>query len=113
MNDRVFVAFLIFAICTFSIFFFVYFVPPIIQDPDIVGVLQAGFVNPYAAGYSIDLIACWLVLIVFVVFEARSKSIRYGWICILLGLAPGVVVGWSAYLLLRHRQLGNGAGKNA
>lgn len=113
MNDRVFVALMIFIICAFSIFFFVYFVPPILQDPDIVGVLQAGFVNPYAAGYSIDLIACWVVLILFVMLEARTKSIRYGWICILLGLAPGVVVGWSAYLLLRHRQLASNANQNA
>jgi len=112
MTYKVFKAVLILMIVSFTIFFFAYFVPPIIQNPDIFAVLAAGFVNPFATGYSIDLIACWLVLIVFVHYESKAKSLKYGWVCILLGLVPGVVVGWSVYLLLRHSQLKNDSTQN-
>lgn len=104
MSKRAFNTGLIFIIASFTLFFFAYFVPPILQNPDILNVLKSGFVNPYATGYSIDLIACWLVLVLFVLYEAKTKSIRHGWVCVLLGLVPGVVVGWSLYLILRSRQ---------
>jgi len=112
MSDKAFKAVLGLVIIGFTVFFFVYFLPPIIQNPDIIGVLKAGFVNPYATGYSVDLIACWLVLILFVLYESQTKLVKHGWVCILLGLVPGVVVGWSVYLLLRHKQLHSGAVKN-
>ena len=112
MTYKLFKSILVLMIISFTAFFFAYFLPPIIKNPDIFGVLKAGFVNPYATGYSIDLIACWVVLILFVLYESKTKSIKYGWICILLGLAPGVVVGWSAYLLLRHSQSNSDSTKN-
>ena len=105
MSEKIFRSGLVFLIVAFTVFFLTYFLPPIIKNPDIVGVLEAGFVNPHATGYSIDLIACWAVLILFVLYESATKSIMHGWVCIILGLVPGVVVGWAAYLLLRHRQL--------
>lgn len=105
MSESAFRAILVSVIIGFTIFFFAYFVPPIVENPDLLGVLKAGFVNPYAAGYSVDLIACWIVLILFIIYESKTKSIKYGWVCVLLGLAPGVVVGWSVYLLLRNNQL--------
>ncbi len=89
----------------FTAFFAIVIVPPLIQDPDIVGALAAGFVNPYASGYSTDVIVCWIVLALWVVYEACELGVRHGWICLLLGLVPGVAVGFALYLLLRSKQL--------
>jgi len=89
----------------FTLFFLLAFAPHIIEQKDLLLVLSSGFVNPYATGYSIDLIATWLVLIVWVVYEYKAHRIKHGWVCILLGLVPGVVVGFTSYLLLRQNQL--------
>lgn len=89
----------------FTGFFAVVVVPPLINDPDIVGALAAGFVNPYASGYSTDVIVCWLVLAIWVIFEAREYAVKHGWICLLLGLVPGVAVGFALYLLVRAGQV--------
>ena len=64
-----------------------------------------GFVNPYSSGYSSDVIACWLILMVWIVYEAKNKGVKHGWICILLGAVPGVAVGFALYLILRVKQL--------
>ena len=88
----------------FTALFCVMVVPPLIADPDIVGAFAAGFVNPYSSGYSSDVVACWAILAIWVVFEARSRSIRHGWVCLVLGVVPGVAVGFAAYLLLRSNQ---------
>ena len=99
----------VFKICTalVAIFFTLYFcfivVPPLIQHPDIFGAFQAGFVNPYAAGYSTDTICCWALLVILVIYEA--PKVKYGWICVLLGIVPGVAVGFGLYLILRMDQL--------
>jgi len=84
-------------ICYALVFFF----PPIIENPDIIGVLKAGFVNPYASAYSIDLIACWVILIFWIFHERLTFEIKFGWVCIPIGLILGVVVGLSLYLLMR------------
>jgi len=89
----------------FALYFFVNVLPPLIADPDIMDALAAGFVNPYAAGYSTDAVLCWMILAVWVIYEARQLKIRHGWIALLLGLAPGVATGFALYLLLRQRQL--------
>jgi len=112
VSDKLFKTILVLVIIGFTVFFFAYFLPPIIKNPDIAVILQSGFVNSYATGFSIDLIACWLVLILFVFYESKTRSIKYGWVCIILGLVPGVVVGWSVYLLLRNSQLNNDSIKN-
>jgi len=93
----------------FTALFSVVVVPPLFEDPDIVGAFGSGFVNPYAAGYSSDVVACWLILAIWVAFEARSKAVKYGWLCLVVGVIPGVAVGLAAYLLLRSRQLGERA----
>ncbi|MFK7775026.1 MAG: DUF2834 domain-containing protein [Saprospiraceae bacterium] len=89
----------------FTLVFCIIVVPPLIQNPDIIGALKAGFVNPYAAGYSTDTICCWLILFIWVIYE--SPSIKYGWICLVLGLVPGVAVGFALYLILRSGQFKN------
>ena len=89
----------------FTLAFAIVVMPPLVQHPDIPGALAAGFVNPYAAGYSMDTIACWCVLAVWVCYEAKTLDIRHGWVALLLGLAPGVAAGFAVYLLLRLRQI--------
>ncbi|TAL21553.1 MAG: DUF2834 domain-containing protein [Aquabacterium sp.] len=89
----------------FAAAFCVIVVPPLWASRDVFGALAAGFVNPYASGYSLDTICCWGVLAVWVVHEARSLGVRHGWIALLLGLAPGVATGFATYLLLRAGQV--------
>jgi uncharacterized membrane protein len=90
----------------FTVFFCLVVVPPLIASQDLLGGFAAGFVNPFAAGYSVDVIACWVILAVWVVFEAKQSGIRHGWICLVVGIIPGVAVGLAAYLVLRSVQLG-------
>ncbi|MEL7428099.1 MAG: DUF2834 domain-containing protein, partial [Bacteroidota bacterium] len=56
-----------------------------------------------SSGYSADVIACWVILLICVIYE--SPRVKYGWICLILGIIPGVVVGFALYLLMRTRQL--------
>jgi hypothetical protein len=78
--------------------------PPLLQNPDVLGAFAAGFVNPYSSGYALDAIFCWFVLAAWVIYEAKTAGIRYGWAALLLGIAPGVATGFAAYLLLRLHQ---------
>jgi len=101
MKESTFRVLLIIMGIGFSLYALFFFFPPIIQKPDIIGVLKAGFVNTYATAYSIDLIACWVVMIFWVIHERFKFQISYGWVCIPIGLTLGVVVGLSLYLLIR------------
>lgn len=85
----------------FTIIFCILIIPPLIENPDIIGAFAGGFVNPYASGYSIDVFCCWAILLIWVMYE--YPKVKYGWICLLLGLVPGVAVGLAVYLLLRTR----------
>ncbi len=64
----------------FSALFSGLVVPPLIDDPEFPGAFGAGFVKPYAAGYSADVIACWVILAIWIVFEASSRSVKHGWL---------------------------------
>lgn len=88
----------------FAIAFSVLVVPPLLNSGDVLGAASAGFVNPYASGYALDAIFCWMVLAAWVLHEARHAGIRHGWIALLLGVVPGVATGFAVYLLLRLRQ---------
>lgn len=92
----------------FALLFAVVVMPPLLASGDVAGALAAGFVNPFASGYALDAIFCWLVLAVWVVQEAKTQGVRHGWVALLLGLAPGVATGFGVYLLLRARQLRQG-----
>lgn len=105
MTESTFTAVLYAAAALFTAIFAVVVVPPLIAEPDIIGAFAAGFVNPYASGYSSDVIICWVILAAWVAYEARTLGVKHGWICLLLGLVPGVAVGFALYLLLRRRQL--------
>ena len=105
MTEALFRRLLISAAVFFSVFFTVVVIPPLIANPDVWGAFAAGFVNPYSSGYSTDVLVCWFVLAVWVVYEAKAYAIRHGWICLLIGIVPGVAVGFALYLLLRTKQL--------
>ena len=104
MNRKYFDWLMVLVAVTFSVFFAVTVIPALLQDGDVIGAFQAGFVNPYSSGYSLDVILCWVTLLIWVIYEARNYSIKYGWICVVLGVVPGVAVGLPAYLILRSRQ---------
>ena len=89
----------------FTIFFAVVVVPPLIANPDIWGAFAAGFVNPYSSGYSMDVFVSWVILAAWVAYEAKVYSVRKGWVCLLIGIVPGVAVGFAAYLRLRAKQI--------
>jgi hypothetical protein len=105
MSERTFRSTIILIAVTFTVIFCWLIIPPLVAKPDIAGAFAAGFVNPYASGYSSDVFACWFILTTWVVYEARVHAIKYGWICVLLGIVPGVAVGFAAYLLIRMDQL--------
>ena len=105
MSESVFRAILIVASLLFTGFFALVVLPPFIENPDVWGAFAAGFVNPYSSGYSTDVLICWVILAVWVVYEAKKYSIRKGWVCLLLGIIPGVAVGFALYLLLREKQM--------
>jgi uncharacterized membrane protein len=86
----------------FTILFAVVVIPALIDDPDVPSAFASGFVNPFAAGYSMDVIFTWMVLAVWVLSERRAHGVRGGWIALLLGVVPGVAVGLAVYLLIRQ-----------
>ena len=106
MNEKQFRLVILAVAVGFTALFCVVVVPPLVENPDVLGAFAAGFDNPYASGYSADVIACWLILAAWVAFDAKSKLVKHGWLCLVLGLVPGVAVGLAAYLLLRMRQVG-------
>jgi len=89
----------------FAIAFSVIVVPALLETGDVIGAFAAGFVNPFASGYSTDVFMCGAILLVWVVYEARTYGVKHGWIAIVLSFAPGVATGFALYLIIRHRQL--------
>ena len=51
------------------------------------------------------LLLCWVILAIWVLFERQRYQVRGGWLALLLGVVPGVAVGFALYLLMRQRQL--------
>jgi uncharacterized membrane protein YfcA len=80
-------------------------VPPLLQNGDVVGAFAAGFVNPYASGYSLDTIICGLILMVWAAHERKALGIRHGWVVVPLSCLPGVATAFAVYLVIRTRQL--------
>lgn len=85
----------------FAVFFFITIGPIFIARPDLIEAFKAGYVNPFSAGFATDAIACWLILVCWVVYEQLYKGVRYGWVALILGFVPGVATGLAFYLLLR------------
>jgi len=89
----------------FLLVFILYTLPAVLANSDIIYAFAAGFVNPFAAGYATDAIMCWFILLFWVLYERQSFHIKHGWVCILLGVIPGVAVGFALYLIVRQTQL--------
>lgn len=89
----------------FAIAFCAVVLPPLIESGDIAGAFAAGFVNPYASGYSLDTIVCGLILLVWVAHERATLGVRHGWLVVPLAIAPGVASAFAAYLIIRARQI--------
>lgn len=107
MSESLFKALLWLLAIGFATAFVYLCIPPLIENPDIIGAFGAGFVNPYSSGYAIDAIMCWWVLTVWVIYEAKNLGVKHGWVAVLLGVAPGVATGFAAYLLIRMNQSKN------
>ncbi len=103
MGDRIFKAVIGLAALVFLAVFAVVVTPPLLARPDVIGAFAAGFVNPYASGYSADTLACWVILTAWIIHERRTLQVRHGWACIVLGMVPGVAIGFALYLWLRGR----------
>jgi Terpene cyclase DEP1 len=88
----------------FILAFCVVVVPAFIETPDIIAAFAGGFVNPFASGYSLDVVFCWCLLAIWVLFEAKEKGIRFGWVALVVGVVPGVAAGFALYLLIRYRR---------
>lgn len=102
-SETIFKISLIFIAILFTAKFAIVVIPPLLENPDILGAFGAGFVNPYASGYSSDVFCCWAILFVWVLYE--YPKVKYGWVCLLLGVVPGVAVGLALYLILRLRYI--------
>ena len=104
MNTRTFRICLLLLAAAFTVAFVAICIPPFLKNPDIMGAFAGGFVNPYASGYALDIFVTWAVLAVWVLYEAKAKGVRHGWIALVVGVVPGVAVGFAVYLLLRLKQ---------
>jgi len=104
MSETIFKRSILIAAGIFLAVFLFYTLPAAMELNDVFQSFAAGFVNPLATGYSVDVIASGFILIFWILFEAKHHGIRYGWLCIILCLVPGVAVGFAAYLLLRQKQ---------
>ncbi len=85
----------------FAVFFAIYVAPPALQTGDIIGAFAAGFVNPFAAGYSTDTILCGVLLLIWVLYERTQIVVPLWWVVPPLTLVPGVATGFGLYLVLR------------
>ncbi len=101
MTEPLFKAAIIVAAAVFAALFGWWCIPPFVAHPDVIDAFSAGFVNPYASGYAADTLACWTILTTWIVYEAKTKGVRYGWVFAVLGIVPGVAVGFAGYLMLR------------
>ncbi|MEM7038122.1 MAG: DUF2834 domain-containing protein [Bacteroidota bacterium] len=93
---------LLFVTLAFTVIFCVLVIPAFVDQPDVIDAFGGGFVNPFASGYSADVFCCYALLLIWVLRE--YKKVKYGWICLIVGVVPGVAVGFGLYLYLRSRQ---------
>jgi len=109
MAETIFKTIIIAATLVFLAVFALVVTPPLLENPDVIGAFAAGFVNPYSSGYSTDVLACWVILSAWIIYERQTLGIRHGWLCIVLGIIPGVALGFTLYLLMRMQQVGKEA----
>ncbi len=98
-------SFIVVIAALFTAYFVMVIVPELLADQDIIAAFLAGFVNPYSTGYSLDVIACWLFLLAWVLHERRAFKVQHGWLALIIGIVPGVIVGLVAYTIIRLGQV--------
>ena len=103
MSQRLYLGLAAFLGAAFAVFFLLTCVPAVLETGDVLGAFAAGFVNPFAAGYSTDVLFCWAILARFIVYEARTRGVKHGWVALVLGVVPGVATGFATYLVVRER----------
>lgn len=105
MNESNFKKGIIIANILFLLVLFFYALPHAVELADPVAISLAGFANPISSAWATDVLATWTILAFWIIYEARHYNVKYGWVCILLGVFPGVAFGFCLYLLLRLRQI--------
>lgn len=105
MNNGVYKTLLLTLAVSFTLLFAGIVLPAFIQNPNILAAFGAGFVNPFSSGYSLDVFFCWAILAVWVIYDAKAYSVKRGWLCLVVGIVPGVAVGFALYLFIRQQQV--------
>ncbi|MEO0962196.1 MAG: DUF2834 domain-containing protein [Pseudomonadota bacterium] len=103
MTKRTFEFLVLAAGLGFAIAFAIIVVPPLLETGDVIGAFGAGFVNPYASGYSLDTILCGVILAIWVIYERSAHGVTHGWVVLPLILVPGVATAFALYLVIRSR----------
>lgn len=103
MNEKFFEGALACIATGFTIVFCVFVIPSPNAAPNIIAAFAAGSVDLFAAGSSIDVILCWAVLAILITYEAMIFSVGHAWICLVIGIAPGVALGCPLYLHTTHK----------
>jgi len=96
---------IVFSTAVFLLVLFTYTLPYTIELADPIAISLAGFVNPISSGWSTDVITSWFILSFWILFEAKQYKVKKGWICLPLGIFPGVAFAFCLYLLMRHKQV--------
>ncbi|MEL6258401.1 MAG: DUF2834 domain-containing protein [Pseudomonadota bacterium] len=91
----------------FAVAFSVIVIPALLETGDVPGAFAAGFVNPFSSGYSLDVILCGAILVIWMLYERSALKIRHGWVVVPLSFTPGVATAFAVYLVMRSRQLQN------
>lgn len=105
MNEVNFKRGIIASTVIFLLVFLFYTLPYAIELDDFIQVSLAGFVNPISSGWATDVIAFWFIMSFWIFFEAKQYQVKWGWICLPLGIVPGVAFGFCLYLIIRHKQV--------
>ena len=67
MTEAIFRSLIIAVAIIFTVFFCITIIPPLVENPDVVGAFMAGFGNPFTAGYATGVILCWVLLAIWVI----------------------------------------------
>lgn len=103
MSDKTFKSSIVTFAALFLAVFLIHTLPAAFELGDVIGAFAAGFVNPFAAGYSTDVIMCWGILSAWILYERKKFGVKHGYWSISLGVVPGVAVGFALYLILREK----------
>lgn len=96
----------------FLLVLFFYTLPYALELADPIAISLAGFVNPISSGWATDVITTWFILSFWIFYEKKQHKVKHGWVCLPLGIFPGVAFGFCLYLLIRQKQIKVQAAQN-